>query len=152
MIKECPHCFMRVVATANGECPACRRDMGDTSGSDATKTSLSVALGAVLPPFCCDCANMTDRYVKVRAKIAGDNGSGWATFFSVMISVITGVFVAGDDDNPRRRSSDTLVIRVPQCKLCASQGHPRPIRVNSEELRMTLVVDKKFKEKVVAQP
>ena len=45
------------------------------------------------------------------------------------------------------RIGDVVVVRMPQCKSCASDGPPMPIRVNSEELRMTFVVHKEFKER-----
>lgn len=70
---------------------------------------------------------------------------------TVVFAALTGLFIVGDDDDPRRRSRDTLLIRLPQCKLCASQRRPAPVRVNSEELRLTFVVHRDFKHKVVEQ-
>ena len=63
-----------------------------------------------------------------------------------IISIVFGV--VPEDDGPRRRLSDTIVVRMPQCELCAPLGRPKPIRVNTEEYHVTFVVNKSFSERV----
>jgi hypothetical protein len=147
---ECPHCFTRVIPTSEGECPACRRNVRETGGTDPTKTTLSIADGAAtLPRYCCDCGRSTERRLKVKCKITSDVESGWAAVLSTIFAALTGVFVGGIEDDPHRRV--TLVIRIPQCEMCASHGRPVPVRVNLEESRMTFVVHKEFESRVVEQ-
>ena len=150
-IEECPHCFTRVVPTGDNECPACRKSLRDVKGTDASKISLAVMHGGVLPPYCCDCGQATKRYVTVRSTIPGEGGTGCGAGFAVVLSAIFGVFVIGDDDQPRRRSRDTIVARIPQCERCAALKKPEPIRANPQEQHMTLVVHKDFQQRVVEE-
>ena len=55
MLTTCPHCFTRVIPKADGTCPACQRNVNDPRGADATRTSLRVSQGDVLPAVCCEC-------------------------------------------------------------------------------------------------
>ncbi len=50
-----------VLPPLSGECPACGMNTNDITGTDPSRTSLSIGHGEVLPPYCCDCGNKTDR-------------------------------------------------------------------------------------------
>jgi hypothetical protein len=119
----------------------------DRAGTDPTKTSISIPSQSVLPPFCCDCGLATSRFVMVKRRFKGDGPTGFATVLAILFGAITGLFLLTP---PRRggRSGDVLIIRMPQCNACAANGPPEPIAMNSEELRMSLIVHKDFKKKV----
>ena len=63
MIVECPHCFTTVTPSRDGVCPACRKCIHDADGTSSDKSALSVRCGSNLPPYCCGCGEMTERYV-----------------------------------------------------------------------------------------
>jgi hypothetical protein len=146
-IVECTHCYTKVLPPLSGECPACGKNTKDISGTDPTRTSLSIGHGEELPPFCCDCGNKTDRFVKVIRSVSQKDGGvdslrliyfllGW--FLNVIFFILAA----------RNRSSDVVVVRVPQCRDCRKNGSPKPISVNSEKLRMTILVNRHFKQLV----
>jgi hypothetical protein len=150
MFVECPHCYMRVIPNSEGECPACRNNIHDTADTDPTKASISVRHLADLPPYCCDCGRQTDRFVKVIRKVShkmdGPDASSaillvlgmFVSCFFLPLALVLGL---------RERKGDVIVVRMPQCKSCAMNGTPVPIRVNSEQLQMTFVVNKDLKDR-----
>ena len=62
-MRECPHCFRRVLPMPSGECPACHRDTNATR--DVTRQPLVVGENSSLPELCCQCGNLTKRNVVV---------------------------------------------------------------------------------------
>jgi hypothetical protein len=153
MLDECPHCFSRVIASSGGECPACRKNIRDTAGTDPARTSMSMLPGAQLPQFCCDCDRATDRYVEVKSTIGGPGGRDWGPIWSILflpISWALSLVFALESRSQRlnRRSNDLAVVKIPQCESCAAERRPVPIRVDTEELRLTFVVHRDFKKRV----
>jgi hypothetical protein len=61
---ECPHCFLRVIPTREGLCPACS---GSTKSPDSKWSSISICPSTTLPRFCCVCNEPTSfvRRVKI---------------------------------------------------------------------------------------
>jgi len=51
----------------------------------------------------------------------------------------------------RDRTGDVVIVEIPQCEVCGDSGKPAPIRVNSEELRMTFVVHRDFSKQIAEQ-
>ncbi len=153
MIVECPHCYTNVLPSREGQCPACRNNVHDAPKADPSKTSLTVRHGAELPSFCCGCGCPTDRYVKVLRKISHKKAQQDTSLglFLVLGLLFGWIFwlIAWMRGDFRTRVGDVVVARMPQCKLCGANGAPDPIRVNAEELRMTFVVHRQFKEKVL---
>ncbi len=148
-IVECPNCYTHVIPTSAGECPACRKDMTSAAGTESDKTSFSINHAAKLSPYCCGCGCHADRYVKVARHISRerderDSSNDVLTVLILTVGwiVLPLVWMFG----LRHRIGDVIVVRMPQCNVCASNGPPIPISVNSEELRMTFVVHKQFKE------
>lgn len=151
MIIECPHCYTRVMPGPEGECPACRKNTRDTAGTDPAKTAMSIPNQASLPPVCCECGRPTDRYVKVTRSVrvqGAAEGSG-GTLASIGLWLLGGFTIFASSGHSRGTSGDVIVIHMPQCPLCGAEGPPSPKSVNAEELRMTFVVHKVFKEKAV---
>ena len=149
-IVECPHCYTHVIPTSAGDCPACSTSMSKVAEADSDKTSFSIDHEAALQPYCCGCGTPTDRYVRVVQRISRERDSRDSS--AQMLTVL--VLVGGWMVLPfawlfgfRGRIGDTMVVRMPQCQACAADGTPVPLRVNSEELRMTFVVHKTFKER-----
>lgn len=154
MIVECPHCYTRVWPTPQGECPACRKSIHDATDTDPAKTSISVRDLSQLPPHCCDCGRSTDRYVKVVRRISRktDVADSAAGLFSVLALLISWLFLPfALMSGLRERTADVVVVEMPQCEVCGESGKPAPIRVNSEELRMTFVVHKDFSKQIAEQ-
>lgn len=53
---QCPHCFLTVLATAEGNCPACAESLTNTESKWAT---MKVFPATVLPSVCCVCNQPT---------------------------------------------------------------------------------------------
>ena len=155
LIIECPHCFTVVVPTAQGECPACRNIVQDAPEADPSRTSLSVPHLANLPAICCDCGGNTNRYVKVSRKISRNtDGEDPSSALILLLGLLMGGWFScllalfrGDSS----RIGDMVVVKMPQCDVCRAYGPPDPIRINSEELKMTFVVHKDFKAAVLKE-
>lgn len=143
---ECPHCHIGIFPMADGTCPSCRKNTRDLSGVDPDQVSLTVDNNEILPPFCYACGLPTERYVTVVQPIKGDAPSQWGTAGNILFGLFTGFWRTRDAGTGRR--DDVIRVKVPQCEVCAAQGKPEPISVNTEELRLTFVVHKKFRQAV----
>jgi len=150
-IIECPHCYTRVAARSDDSCPACQQNTIETSGADRSKTQTSVPVQSALPPVCCQCGVSTHRYVEVSATVAGNAPSPLARFvtFLLMVSIV-GFFLFEKESRGFQRRRDRLRVRMPQCDVCAQNGPPVLEYVDSENYRMTFVVDRAFKDAIVS--
>ena len=154
MIVECPHCYTRVWPTPQGECPACRKSIHDATDADRAKTSVSIGHRSLLPPYCCDCGRPTDRYVRIvrRVSCKADVADSPAGLLSVLALLVSWWFLPlAVMSGLRDRTGDVVIVEIPQCEVCGESGRPAPIRVNSEELRMTFVVHKDFSKQIAEQ-
>jgi hypothetical protein len=137
MLKDCPHCYARVVPKSDGRCPACQKDMQNLAGADTTRASLRVAQGDVLPSICCGCGQSTDRFVKVHKTRSGrDEPSAWVKvllFFTFNWGVMSG------------GGKDVVEVKIPQCDFCGNEGRPEPDHVDFDNVRMTFVVHKNLR-------
>ena len=153
MIVECPHCYSKVMPSVSGECPSCRHNIHDLQDVEPEKTALTISSCDRLPPVCCDCGNSTQRYVTVTRKVSHkkepDSGAGVALILGMLVSWIFWIVAAVK--GLRTRTQDLIIVELPQCELCGTLGPPAPIRVNSEELHMTFVVNQKLKQQVQAE-
>ncbi len=47
-----------------------------------------------------------------------------------------------------KRSNDITLVMMPQCEPCGALHRPAPVRVDTEELRLTFVVHRDFEKRV----
>ncbi len=144
MLTDCPHCYARVVAKADGSCPACQRDLLSVANVDSMWVSLRVAQGDVLPPVCSDCGEATQLATKVRkSKSDHDDATGWIAVVAlgVLSWLAAAYFIL-------RGIADTNLVEVkmPQCELCAANGRPQPEYVDFGNARMTFVVHRNLRD------
>jgi hypothetical protein len=158
VLEECPHCYTGVFPSDAGECPSCRKNVRDRSGTDPLRTALDVSETVSLPPYCCECDAPTERVVRVKSKIPGQGESGnetiWilallAVFFSFFAPLI-GLFARAGEDRRAGRSGETFIVHLPQCDTCGSVRAPKPIRVDRERQTLTFVVHVDFKRRVTS--
>lgn len=150
MILECPHCFTTVMPNAAGECPSCRNDVRRAANSDSAKTSLTVGHLVSLPAICCDCGRETMRTVSIRRKISHrrEYAPEPNVFVIGLIAGLAGLIVGLLRGGFSTRIGDTVIVRMPQCDRCRSNGSPAPTHVNAEELQMTFIVHRDLKQSV----
>lgn len=144
MLTDCPHCYTRVVAKADGRCPACQRDLLSVADIDSMWVSLRVAQGDILPPICCDCGQATQRVTKVRkSKSEGDEATSW-----ILVILLGFLSWLAAFYHILRGIADTNVVEVkmPQCDLCAVNGRPQPEYVDFGNVRMTFVVHRNLRD------
>lgn len=155
MIVECPHCYNRVMAGPDGECPSCRRNVNDKTATDASMSSVYIAHLADVPPVCCGCGRRTDRYVKVRLKTAGDkayrewrSSSLWLLILGTVCLAPVFLVLYLTRGSGRGRAGDTIVVRMPQCEACGAMGAPTPIAVDTEHCGMRFAVHVELKRRI----
>ena len=146
MIIECPHCHTRVLPLANNICPACRKDISDTTGVDPNLASLVVPQLANLPPYCYSCNSPTERYVKITETVQIGGDSPFARFFLIVMAVIT--LRPGVWRSLTEGKKSSVTIHVPQCERCAQSGKPKPHHIDFEGQAMIFIVHKEFRDRV----
>ena len=140
-IVECPHCFTRVVAMADGTCPSCRGNVNDNEGLDLNMTALCVREGTSLPRVCFRCGAPATDSVSVRAAQTPHSGSGpdalevigaaWGCLFALFVALT----------RPKR------IVRVilPRCELCRHH-EPEMLYANFDESWIKVVVHKRLSQ------
>lgn len=146
MFVECPHCYNRVMPTANNICPACRKDISDTRGVDPNLTALDVHESSNLPPYCYSCNSPTKRYANIIEKVEIGGDTPLARFLLVLISILTLRVAISNLQTQGKKSS--VSIYIPQCERCAQLGKPKPKHVDFEQRAMTFIVHKGFRDRV----
>ena len=116
MLVECPHCHVPVYPSAGNLCPACRKNLQDTTGADLTKTRVEIHRGDQLPPCCYLCGTPTNRIVKWQFKDARGSVPWWKVILGLLLLRFLFFFVMA-----RNTAGYTfrLKLLLPQCKNCA---------------------------------
>src|SRR2546423_13213540 len=65
-ISNCPHCYRKVIPSADGTCPACNKNTNDSASTDPHKVLVGICAGNRLPPVCHRCGAPT-RHAKTLA-------------------------------------------------------------------------------------
>lgn len=101
-----------------------------------------------LPAVCYLCNIPTDRRVRVVNRYDLDKEPTLLNFLSSMILVFQSrVYYSeyGDMDG----TSPTVAITLSQCKACSKKGKPKPVYVDFENMAMTFIVHKGFKQRAM---
>ena len=150
-LVDCPHCYTSVVPNDEGICPACRKNVHETSGTDLSRASISISMRDVLPDVCYHCGCPTEQSIYVIGKRSSDDDAP-----SPLVALLTTVasFVLLPFTIIWNRTSETaeVSLHLPQCEACAaSAGKPNPEFVNFQQDSMTFIVDKQFKQALQEQ-
>jgi hypothetical protein len=139
MLTECPHCFTSVLPKADGTCPACLANAGETSGVDANMTKVTLPSGAAnLPPVCVCCGTNT------KLAIAFDRTAPNPQFTPSGFSIFGLVRFL---DRVSGKTVQQVALRIPQCEECASAGKkPRIHHLDFENALATVIVHRSFRQ------
>jgi len=148
MAIECPHCFTYVHVGGDGQCPSCREDTNDVRGLDRDLTTVVIGENSPIPDVCCTCGVQTRRSINIKQSKTGDAPTGALLVAMNLLFGWIGAIYFHALRMIWRYSSDggqTVSVRLTQCELCATEGPPRPLRVNYESCTMRFVVHRDFK-------
>jgi len=149
MRVECPHCYVRVIPSKEGVCPACQKNVRNLDGANPNLTRLNISGREKFPSNCYHCDVPTTRYVTVRQSFV--RGSDYHPFLKILAFPFIVVFhglirLIGDSTSYRQ----TLKVRLPQCKTCAANGSPKPDYADFEKAHFTFIVHRNFRDRVRA--
>jgi hypothetical protein len=141
MLRECPHCYTRVVPLPDSRCPACQKNVLEGEGADRKLTSMVVHESLALPNYCYFCDAPTTRFVTIKRSLV-KKGENLVVRLLLAGFWIWSLLFTG---STRLRA---ITIRLPQCSKCAARGKPEPRHVDFERLEMTFVVNRSWRERL----
>lgn len=141
-IVECPHCFTRVVFSANGICPSCQRSASEKPVLEGM-TKILVGAHQSLPPYCGLCGAPAATKVEVTtSRVAPNKGlevnAGGAIGVVLLITRFL-MWLLG------RTIRQKVTVSLPVCAVHSHQEPPKPVEVDWENESMTLLVSKIFR-------
>jgi len=117
---ECPHCYVRVIPSQEGICPACQKNTRDLSGTDLTRGSLTIEDCERLPDMCFQCGVGTSLRVRVSRRRYNENDPAPTPFAAVLLTILG--FLAGHIFLIGSRQAIEVRIRLPQCTARAGRA------------------------------
>jgi hypothetical protein len=123
--------------------------MTDLRDADSSRIAFRVSQGDDLPEICYNCGQETNRYSVVVRSSCRDEvlPPGFAQWLiSLFVSLPMALFFA----LRQIQNTNTVRVRIPQCRTCASHGIPQPQYVDFGNARMTFVVHQNFHQAVTA--
>lgn len=144
---DCPHCYVRVLASADGSCPSCGEDTR-RPGVGPQRALLALLADEPLPERCLQCGHPTDRttFVKYRREAEGDSAPSWfvALLMSALALMVGYIFFW-----LRTKASSHLEFRLPQCEDCRrTQGSPQAQHVDFPGHRASFIVSQAFRQEL----
>lgn len=130
---ECPHCYGRVIAMPDGECPSCRKNTQEPT--ETNRHRFCCFVDATLPDNCIVCGEWTTRREKIQhyasTNVPGGPGSdglggeqsalqGLLRLAFLPFGVFGLIFQLILRDERQKQSAHTtkLTIKVPKCRNC----------------------------------
>lgn len=149
-IEACPHCYRRVIAMADGACPACGRNTTDVRGVDLNRVLVSVRGRDLLPNVCHECGVATGGRKLVHAVSEPQGTTMAAGIGGLMRFVFKPLFIL---DRLERYSKQVEVsVELPTCGECARKVRKvKPKYIDFEDGRIDLVVHVDFRKAMEKQ-
>jgi hypothetical protein len=141
VLRECPHCYTKVVPLPDSRCPACQENLLEGEGADRKLTSMVVPESLTLPNYCYFCDATTTRFVTIKRSLVKKGENLVVRLFLAWFWIWSLLFTG----SKRLR---TIAIRLPQCSECAGRGKPEPRHVDFERFEMTFVVNRSWRERL----
>ena len=151
-IKECPHCFSRVLVTSEGNCPTC---WGDTRLPNASgRVRYRVEVGAQLPRLCVVCGEATRKTLVVTDQLGEEAGfqadesalqevlqAGIAVFLAGPLAILSKLF--GFNRNTSGHVVRQMSLKVPRCWHCRKE-EVRVLDANHDMGTMVIAAQERF--------
>jgi hypothetical protein len=148
MLVECPHCYTKVLPTADNICPACRKDINSLRNINPNLTSISFGERIILPSCCYSCGLDTQRLVTIREKVEIGGASSFEKLVLFWVNLRYKIYGWSTESGEGKKYD--LSVKIPQCETCAKQnGKPVPNHVDFENRVVTFIVHKRFKVKLI---
>lgn len=127
MLVTCPHCYVRVLPTEDGTCPACRERI--EAGASASWELFAIRDGEELPDFCYRCGVETTRRVDASKE---RTVRGESLLVVALAAVFTGLrSLAQMSDDQVLGQHQRVRVSMPACDEHATPP-PEPNHVNFE--------------------
>ena len=144
-ISVCPHCYRRVIPTANGTCPACGKSTTDLAGTHPHMTLVGLKPGDRLPPICHHCGVPTQN-VKELTVSSEPQTSAFVSRLGTWLAhrfKPFGFIVKIEKMN----KTVGVSLRLPTCEQCAKTLKGiTPQHIDFDAHRVDLVVHTEFKK------
>jgi hypothetical protein len=126
---------------ADGTCPACRKNVDDTSGLNPDLALLRVKLGERLPPVCFRCGAPATEYFAYRVEETPPDESEYqiTRILTFLAALLLGIFFW------RWRTKARLVVYLPRCKACRNDS-PSLHYINFREGWISLIVHRGLRD------
>ncbi len=144
-IPICPHCYRKVIPSADGTCPACGKNTNDRGNSDPRKTLIGIKSGTRLPPVCHHCGVPTRQLKKFMVSSEPQD----ATFSAGLGSLLAGFIGVFSFLNRMERLNKTTYfsLKLPTCDRCSKTlKQISPHYIDFDDHRIDLVVHVEFKK------
>lgn len=146
---ECPNCYLRVILSLDGRCPACSRLPTDPA-ADPSRTKVTVWEGMEFPKLCFGCGSPTRTLMTVRRS---SSSPAWR-YCLIVLSALTlpvvmivaplrSLFAASLFQQGAYR---VVRIRIPFCDSCQARKVPMRDRTDFHEGAISLVVPRSVAE------
>lgn len=148
MIRECPHCHMKVLPEKGNLCPSCSKNLNDTSEINLTMTSIEIKERYKMPEICFKCGSITDNHIKINKK-SGDSNLLFNVFMILLIVILLPVGLMFY--LIRRSNQKNINIELPICNNCLNdvENNIEPEYADYNNYKLTFTVHKNFKEKLI---
>ncbi len=155
MVTECPHCFRRVVPHANGDCPACHRDINAPPAGDSARSRITINENTRFPDICCICGTPTSRCSKLvcsgqiaigapGTKTSSDPGFLTVALFGGIFARLALLCFGFGPREQGHMSDGMLIFRIPHCKVCSKAGKLEAATTDLEHYQIALIVHRDF--------
>ena len=145
MLTECPHCFTRVLARPDGQCPSCQQSMLNVRGAQREFMTVTVGENSQMPDYCCilhDPRTTVGACCTLARRLGGPGDSGIWAVAAFLLHGVVGVLsllmqVLHSD---KQSGSQMVVVRIRQCRECSRRQPLEPVFVNYDGYNMKFVV------------
>lgn len=142
---ECPNCYVTVILSTEGICPACHQST-DSPTADRTLTSITVREGQQFPGICFGCGIPVDSVASIQLEsssmfmqLLGGFIRGVLTMLRFFVCGLFALFFKTSNDQNQRLK---IRLKVPICSECKRLRRPRVTWMDFNEGIVKLIVPK----------
>lgn len=162
--QECPSCFLRIIPSEDGTCPACQCNLLEAAGRRPNQATMWLVKGKLLPQLCCTCARATDHTVTIGEREFGESDgtddsavlwtikaagvavvalfTGCIGFIFIMVAFLWHTLDDADDDSGE--VSRAVQGEIPQCHDCERECEITVCDVDFRQGAIKVVVHEQF--------
>lgn len=146
MLKDCPHCFARVIPMNGCQCPNCNKNLSPAAEQDFVP--VWVGFTTIMPPKCHRCGMSTTRTDKIigwtRDTVYVENEDSDYRIALFFLSLIFLPFVILMSRFTGNKNVDSkYVLEIPTCELCRAKD-TEIVEHNNARTAIKIAVHREF--------